>query len=48
MNSAITITLYTTYISRIYNKTECRKNGWRFMQKIKKKIKKENSDDRNA
>ena len=29
------ITLYTTYSSRIYNITECRKNGWRFMQKKK-------------
>ena len=42
MNSAITITLYTMYSSRIYNVKECRKNGWRFMQnkKFKNKIKK--------
>ena len=40
MNSAITITLYTAYSSRIYNITECRKNRWRFMhnKKYKKRI----------
>ena len=37
------ITVYITYSLRIYNITECRKKGWRYMQN-----KKEISDDRNV